>query len=86
MRLPRRPAMGRLKNLPISGRKVLEGAKPIWMDLINSTKAERVFVGSHFGVELPDPIETTDLEVSARFHVEENDDIHQHLGGHGRYV
>ena len=69
---------GRLRNLPISGRKDLEGAKPIWVDLINSTKAERVFVGSHFGVELPDPIEATDLEVSARFHVEENDDIHLH--------
>jgi len=27
---------------------------------------------------LPDPIEATDLEVSARFHVEENDDIHLH--------
>jgi magnesium transporter len=69
---------GRLKNLPIAGRKDLEGAKPIWVDLINSTKSERLFVGSHFGVELPDPIEATDLEVSARFHVEENDDIHLH--------
>jgi magnesium transporter len=46
--------------------------------LVVPTKAERVFVGSHFGVELPDPIEATDLEVSARFHVEENDDIHLH--------
>ena len=26
---------GRLKNIPISGRKDLEGAKPIWVDLIN---------------------------------------------------
>jgi len=69
---------GRLKSLPIAGRKDLEGAKPIWVDLINSTQAERLFVGSHFGVELPDPIEATDLEVSARFHVEENDDIHLH--------
>jgi magnesium transporter len=69
---------GKLKSLPIAGRKDLEGAKPIWVDLINSSKAERIFVGSHFGVELPDPIEATDLEVSARFHVEENDDIHLH--------
>jgi magnesium transporter len=69
---------GKLKNLPIAGRNDLEGAKPIWVDLINSTKAERVFVGSHFGVELPDPLEATDLEVSARFHVDENDDIHLH--------
>jgi len=69
---------GRLTNIPIAGRKDLEGTKPIWVDLINSSKAERVFVGSHFGLELPDPIEATDLEVSARFHVEENDDIHLH--------
>ncbi len=69
---------GRLKSIPISGRKDLEGAKPIWVDLINSSKAERSYIGSHFGVELPDPIEATDLEVSARFHVEENDDIHLH--------
>ncbi|MEI7497331.1 MAG: magnesium transporter CorA, partial [Betaproteobacteria bacterium] len=44
---------GRLRNLSITGRKDLEGAKPVWVDLINSTKAERVFVGSHFGLELP---------------------------------
>jgi magnesium transporter len=69
---------GRLRNVPMTGRKDLEGAKPVWVDLINSSKAERLFVGSHFGVKLPDPIEATDLEVSARFHVEENDDIHLH--------
>jgi len=69
---------GRLRNIPISGRKDLEGAKPVWVDLINSSKAERVFLGAHFGVEFPDPIEATDLEVSARFHVDENDDIHLH--------
>ena len=69
---------GRLKSLPISGRQDLEGAKPVWVDLINPSKAERLFIGSHFGVELPDPIEATDLEVSARFQVEENDDIHLH--------
>ncbi len=76
---------GRLRNIPMTGRKNLEGAKPVWVDLINSSKAERLFVGSHFGVELPDPIEATDLEVSARFHVEENDDIHLHSNFlHGR--
>jgi magnesium transporter len=69
---------GRLKSLPISKRQDLDGAKPIWVDLINSSKAERLFIGAHFGVELPDPIEATDLEVSARFHIEENDDIHLH--------
>ncbi len=69
---------GRLKSLPISKRQDLEGAKPIWVDLINSSQAERLFIGANFGLELPDPIEATDLEVSARFHIEENDDIHLH--------
>jgi magnesium transporter len=71
-------ADGRLRNIPITGRKDLENAKPVWVDLINSTQAERIFVGSHFGLVLHDPVEATDLEVSARFHVEENDDIHLH--------
>ena len=69
---------GRLRNIAITGRKDLEGAKPVWVDLINSTKSERLFIGSHFGLELPDPIEATELEVSARFQVEENDVIHLH--------
>ena len=71
-------ADGRLRKVPITSRKDLEGAKPVWVDLIRSSKAERLFIGSHFGIELPDPIEATDLEVSARFHVEENDSIHLH--------
>ncbi len=69
---------GRLKSLPISKRQDLGGIKPIWVDLINSSKAERLFIGAHFGLELPDSIDATDLEVSARFHIEENDDIHLH--------
>ncbi len=69
---------GRLRSIPVLGRNDLEGAKPVWIDLINPTKAERLFVGSHFGVVLPDPLEATNLEVSARFQVEENDDIHLH--------
>jgi magnesium transporter len=69
---------GRLRHIPISSRQDLQGSRPVWVDLIHSSKAERVFVGAHFGIELPDPIESTDLEVSARFHVEENDAIHLH--------
>ena len=68
----------RLRNIPISARKDLENAKPIWVDLINPSQAERAFVGAHFGVELPEPVEATDLEVSARFNVDESDNIHLH--------
>jgi len=69
---------GRLRCTPISARKDLEHAKPIWVDLIHPSQAERSFVGAHFGIELPEPIEATDLEVSARFHVDESDNIHLH--------
>jgi magnesium transporter len=69
---------GKLQQVSISSRKDLEGKKPIWIDLINVTKAERNFVASHFGLALPDPGEATDLEVSSRFHIENAGEIHLH--------
>jgi magnesium transporter len=35
-------------------------------------------VGSHFGLTLPDPDDVTDLEVSSRYLIEENGEIHLH--------
>jgi magnesium transporter len=69
---------GRLQQINIDSRKNLEGIRPIWIDLLNATKAERNYVGSHFGLELPNPGDITDLEVSSRFHIEENSDIYLH--------
>lgn len=69
---------GRLQQIPIESRKHLEGVQPIWIDLLNASKAERAYVGAHFGLKLPDPGEVTDLEVSSRFHIEENGEIHLH--------
>ncbi|MEI8028661.1 MAG: CorA family divalent cation transporter [Comamonadaceae bacterium] len=69
---------GRLKQIPIESRKNLEGVKPIWIDLLGATKAERTYVGLHFGLTLADPGEVTDLEVSSRYHIEENSEIHLH--------
>ena len=69
---------GRLKQIPIEGRKDLEGIHPIWIDLLGATKAERDYVGAHFGLALDDPGDVTDLEVSSRYHIEENGDIHLH--------
>ena len=71
-------AEGRLRLVEISRRKDLEGVRPVWVDLLNPTRAERVYVGAHYGLELPDPGETTDIEVSSRFHVEANEEIHLH--------
>ena len=46
---------GRLQQVAIESRKNLEGIRPVWIDLINATKAERSYVGTHFGLVLPDP-------------------------------
>jgi magnesium transporter len=69
---------GRLQQISIDSRKNLDGIRPVWIDLINATKAERSYVGTHFGLLLPDPGDITDLEVSTRFHVEESGDVHLH--------
>ncbi len=69
---------GRLQQIPIEGRKNLVGVSPIWIDLLGASKAERTYVGSHFGLTLPDPDELTDLETSARYQIEDNGDIHLH--------
>jgi magnesium transporter len=69
---------GRLQQIPIDSRKNLDGIRPVWIDLINATKAERSYVGTHFGLVLPDPGDITELEVSTRFHVEESGDVHLH--------
>ena len=71
-------ADGKLRQIPIEGRKNLEGVKPIWIDLLGASKAERSYVGAHFGLTLPDPDDVTDLEVSSRYLIEENGEIHLH--------
>lgn len=69
---------GRLKQVKITSRRDLDGFKPIWIDLLGASAAERNYIGRHFGVELYDPGEYTELEVSTRFQVEDNNDIYLH--------
>lgn len=69
---------GRLQRVTISCRKDLADIHPIWVDLVGVSKGERRSIGQHYGLDLPDPNEATDLEVSARFYVEENDEVHLH--------
>ena len=71
-------AAGRVRQVTISSRKDLVRVHPLWIDLLNPSKAERAYIGEHFGLELPDPGDATDIEVSSRFHVVENDEIHLH--------
>ena len=67
---------GKIKNTVVRTHADIANAKPIWIDLLCASKAEREFVGRHFDVELPDPDELTDLEISARFYEEDKDEIH----------
>lgn len=69
---------GRLKQVSVRTRTDLINLRPIWIDLVGATPAERKFIGAHYGVDLPDPGDATDLEVSSRFHVEENQDVYLH--------
>ncbi|MCK9284885.1 MAG: magnesium transporter CorA [Rhodocyclaceae bacterium] len=69
---------GRLRQIPVESRDELKTLKPIWVDLVAPTAKVRAWVGEHFGLELPDPDELTDLEASARFYVEDNGEVHLH--------
>lgn len=69
---------GRLSKVAITCRHDLYEIKPIWIDLLAPTKAQRQLIGQHFGLELPDPLDLTDLEASARFYVEDQHEIHIH--------
>ncbi|MBC7962057.1 MAG: magnesium and cobalt transport protein CorA [Steroidobacteraceae bacterium] len=71
-------AQGRLCQTTVESVEDLEGIKPIWVDLVGSTKADRRKIGQYFGLELPDSEDLTDIESSARFYVEENGEIHLH--------
>lgn len=69
---------GRLKQVAIACRQDLAEATPIWVDLVNASKAEMSIVSDHFQVTLQDPLDATELEVSARFHIGDQDEIHLH--------
>lgn len=69
---------GRIKQNPIKARKDLEGKKPVWIDLLNASSAQRAYIGEFYGLDLQDPGDATDLEVSNRFHVDENGALNLH--------
>ncbi|NJD33054.1 MAG: magnesium transporter CorA [Gammaproteobacteria bacterium] len=69
---------GRLRQVTVRTRSDLAQAKPIWVDLVAPSAEVRFWVGELFGLDLPDPERTTDLETSARFYVEDNGEVHLH--------
>ncbi len=71
-------ADGKLQQIAIASRKDFEGKHPIWIDLINVSKAERNFVAQHFGMTLPALGDNANLEVSSRFHLDAQGQIQLH--------
>lgn len=69
---------GRLRQIPIASREDLAKANPIWIDLVAPDDEQIAWASELFGVALPNPKELTDLETSARFYVEEGDEVHLH--------
>jgi magnesium transporter len=69
---------GRLSQVQVESRSDLANVKPIWVDLVAPTPFVRAWVGKHFGLELPDPEDLTDIEASARFYVDDNAELHLH--------
>ncbi|MGE5476674.1 MAG: CorA family divalent cation transporter [Bacteroidales bacterium] len=69
---------GRMRVLDIDCRKDMENVSPVWIDLLGASESERNWIGRKYGLELPDPDDLTDLEASARFHVEDSGEIHLH--------
>ena len=67
---------GRLREIEVGTREDLIRVRPVWVDMVNPTFEERVWVGAVFGVEMPDPDKLNDLESSARFYVEDNGAVH----------
>ncbi|PKM10291.1 MAG: magnesium transporter CorA [Gammaproteobacteria bacterium HGW-Gammaproteobacteria-3] len=69
---------GRIRVTQLGGYQDLVAAKPIWLDLFAISDSERRAIGRHYRLNLPNPDELTDIEVSARFYIAENDEIHLH--------
>ncbi len=69
---------GRLRQIPIASRNDLAKATPIWIDLVAPDDEQIAWARELFEVDLPNPKELTDLETSARFYIEEGDEVHLH--------
>ncbi|MBI3446523.1 MAG: magnesium and cobalt transport protein CorA [Magnetospirillum sp.] len=69
---------GRVKIVELSNRSDFEELDAVWIDVLGASKSERNWIARRYGLELPNPEDLTDLEVSARFYEEESDEVHLH--------
>lgn len=69
---------GKLREITITTRQSLLDNQPIWIDLVEPTFEDRLWVGAIFNIQIPDPDKLNDLETSAKFYLEENGEMHLH--------
>jgi magnesium transporter len=69
---------GKLRQVTVRNRADLATTNPIWVDLVDPSAEVRIWIGEHFGLQLPNPDHLTDLEQSARFYVDDTGQIHLH--------
>lgn len=63
---------GRLRTAPMSDAADLVTAGAVWIDLVATTRAERTRIGSLLHMQLDVPVLETELQVSARFTIDED--------------
>ncbi|AGX87041.1 magnesium/cobalt transporter CorA [Candidatus Symbiobacter mobilis] len=69
-------ANGRLFQEEIDSLEELSRLRPIWVDLESPTPEEKQWIKQYFGLSIPDDAMNEDIEESARFHKEDNGDLH----------
>ena len=69
---------GRLAPITLADPEALQHHAPVWVDLVDLTPSERRFVETLFQVTLPDLLDENELEVTARFQVNQDDDLLLH--------
>lgn len=67
---------GRLSQVSVTCRDDLEKFSPIWIDLTDPDNEERAWIKHVYGVVMPVDAEVMDIEASARYHEEDNGDLH----------
>jgi len=69
-------ANGRLFQEEIESLEELSRCQPIWVDLESPTLEEKRWIKQYFDLSIPEDAMDEDLEESARFHEEDNGELH----------
>ena len=69
-------ANGRLFQEEIESLEELSKFQPIWVDLESPTLEEKRWIKQYYGLSIPEDAMDEDIEESARFYAEDNDELH----------